>query len=714
MKLLRAQFQNFRLLRDLELKFSDDPDKRLTVIRAENETGKTTILNALQWALFGDEALPNKGKDYRLHPIDWSANENRRVPIVVTVEFEVVTSHRGTETRRRYRVIRTAYEELNQNQWLRGQSSISLYRFTDTGTVPLESPESFIVDEFPPELRDVFFTDGDRALSYIEADANVKSKRDKVQKAIRALLGLGIVENAIKHVSKTAQEVNKAARSLDCNQDLNHVTTMIADLEEQVEELDEKIKDADSQFIAFDEKLVEIERAISAALVKGDKEQLENELQRVNKEIEQLDQRILAAEKEHSALFKSQNLASDLLSPVLKNAATILEKMHDTGKIPNTTIPVLEERLRAEICICGETINDCDKDSKRRKEHIESLIESSRKADVIQSIVTELYYGSRSLFVRTDNLNQWREDYRKVVENRDSLRNLRNDVGQKYRSIEAKIDSLPDTDIQALRETKRYYKEQRDRYLSAKSTYETQRTALNRDLQELKEKRTRLLKEQDKGKRFLADLQVTQDVLKVLNGAYEQITHQELLKVSSLMNSIFLEMIGADPSQNAIIRRAEISPEFDIIVYGPHDRTLNPDRDLNGASRRALTLSFILALTKISGVEAPNVIDTPLGMTSGYVKRSILKTAIRESSQLVLFLTRAEISSCEDILDEHAGVVKTLTNPAHYPKMLINDPKVAEAKVLICDCNHRQECPLCERRLDAKVLADQQEVYQNA
>jgi DNA sulfur modification protein DndD len=167
------------------------------------------------------------------------------------------------------------------------------------------------------------------------------------------------------------------------------------------------------------------------------------------------------------------------------------------------------------------------------------------------------------------------------------------------------------------------------------------------------------------------------------------------------MNRIFLEMIGADPEQGAIICRAEISPEFDIKVYGPNDRSLNPDRDLNGASRRALTLAFILALTKVSEVEAPNVIDTPLGMTSGFVKRSLLKTAIRESAQLILFLTHDEIAGCEEIIDEAAGTVVTLTNPAHYPRMLLNDPGVTERKVLRCGCNHRTECAQCQRRTDS-------------
>ena len=101
---------------------------------------------------------------------------------------------------------------------------------------------------------------------------------------------------------------------------------------------------------------------------------------------------------------------------------------------------------------------------------------------------------------------------------------------------------------------------------------------------------------------------------------------------------------------------------------------------------RALTLAFILALTRISEVEAPNVIDTPLGMTSGFVKRSILKSAVRQSTQLILFLTHDEIAGCEEIIDQAAGVVFTLTNPAHYPRMLVNDPGISQRKVLRCEC----------------------------
>jgi len=707
MKLLRAEFQNFRLLRDLELEFASDPDKHLTVIRAANESGKTTILHGLQWALYGEAALPGKGEGFRLHPIDWDASDGKRVPITATVEFELTTYRRVSgdmrKTRRRYRLVRSAFEEVD-SQARRSASTVKLFALNETGASPIDAPEALINEELPPELREVFFTDGDRALSFIEADVALSTKRGRVQRAIRSLLGLGVIDDAIKHVRKSAADVNKKAKQVGSGSELNRIATRLEAMDNDREKLDADLEDAKQQFGAFDEKVDEIDRKIAAALQKGDKEKLRKDLDHAKREIKQLDDQLAAANKEHSALFRSRSIATDLLAPLLGRAFEKLEELHDQGKIPNTTIPVLQDRLSAEICICGETLAPGDAGGEKRRAHIQKLIDDSQRADEIQEVITDLYYGAKPLRSGGDaGSSAWLEDYRKVVERRDGIQTLRDEAGRKFRALELQLDSLPDTDIQGLRETRRQYKDQRDRHLSKQSAVETQLTGLRSEREELEGERDRLLREQKKGARILAELEVTQDVTKVLQSAYQRITNEELHKVSDLMNSIFLEMIGADPQQGAIIRHAEISPEFDIIVYGPNDRTLNPDRDLNGASRRALTLAFILALTRVSEVEAPNVIDTPLGMTSGFVKRSILRTAVRESSQLVLFLTHDEIAGCEEIIDEAAGVVFTLTNPAHYPKMLVNDPGVPERKVLRCECDHRSECQLCQRRADAAV-----------
>lgn len=707
MKLLRAQFQNFRLLRALELEFSSDQNKNLTVIRAANESGKTTILHALQWALYGDDALPGKGESFRLHPIDWEKSDGKRIPVTATVEFEV-TSYRLVsgnlrETHQRYRLVRSAFEDID-SRVRRAASTVKLFALNDTGASPIEAAESFINDELPPELREVFFTDGDRALSFIEADVALSTKRARVQRAIRSLLGLGVIDNAISHVRKSASEVNKKAKQVGTGSELSKIASQLESIETQREELEFALADAKQQFEAFDERLNQIDRKISAALLKGDKEKLQKDRDDARQEIRRLDDQLKTANKEHSTLFRSRAIATDLLAPLFERVFRKLEELHDQGKIPNTTIPVLQERLAAKVCICSETLAPGDPDGDRRRKYIQKLIDDSERADEIQKIITDLYYGAKDLQGAGDaDDGVWLEDYRKVVERRDGLQSLRDEAGRKFRALELQVESLRDADIQGLRETHRRYKELRDKYLSQQSILQTQLSRLQGDRDRLEGERDRLLREKKKGAQIIAELDVTQDVTSVLQSAYEQITNEELLKVSELMNKIFLEMIGADPEQGAIIRRAEISPEFDIIVYGPNNRSLDPDRDLNGASRRALTLAFILALTKVSEVAAPNVIDTPLGMTSGYVKRSILRTAVRESTQLVLFLTHDEIAGCEEIIDEAAGAVFTLTNPAHYPKMLVNDPGVTERKVLLCKCNHRAECALCQRRVDAKV-----------
>ena len=110
-QLRRAHFTNFRLLKDIEIEFSTSFDQPLTVIRAENDTGKTTLLNALGWALFGDDALPGSRSSFRLHPIDWQIEaDGPVVPIKVVIEFAALDEE--TESEVVFELERSAEERL--------------------------------------------------------------------------------------------------------------------------------------------------------------------------------------------------------------------------------------------------------------------------------------------------------------------------------------------------------------------------------------------------------------------------------------------------------------------------------------------------------------------------------------------------------------------------------------------------------------------------
>ena len=65
--------------------FSVDPNRPVTVIRAENGSGKTSMLTALQWGLFGDAGLDPSAKDVRLSPSDWP--DGKPCEIRVQIDF---------------------------------------------------------------------------------------------------------------------------------------------------------------------------------------------------------------------------------------------------------------------------------------------------------------------------------------------------------------------------------------------------------------------------------------------------------------------------------------------------------------------------------------------------------------------------------------------------------------------------------------------------
>ena len=88
----------------------------------------------------------------------------------------------------------------------------------------------------PDELREVFFTDGDRALSFIEADVSASTKRDRVRDAIDSLLGLDVIEGALARVKKTASAVNREVRKSVPHQQVAKAAERIDELEEEIEQ----------------------------------------------------------------------------------------------------------------------------------------------------------------------------------------------------------------------------------------------------------------------------------------------------------------------------------------------------------------------------------------------------------------------------------------------------------------------------------------------
>jgi DNA sulfur modification protein DndD len=273
MRLLRTRIENFRLLKDIELDFSTDSDRNLTIIRAANESGKTTLLTALQWGLFGDDALPNRGKNFRLSPMDLSSSERASATITVEIDYELTP-----DDVRRYRLIRTVTENVLNGEWKRGSTSANLLQLTSKGANRVNNPEAHIRPYLPRELREVFFTDGDRALSFIEGSKGEQVKR--VEGAIRSLLGLRVLEEALGHTHIVSTELNRKVKNVAGNrEELQEISDLLSSYQEKMPILETELQKHKEDGLRLEELENEADHKLSDALRHGNREELEKKRQ---------------------------------------------------------------------------------------------------------------------------------------------------------------------------------------------------------------------------------------------------------------------------------------------------------------------------------------------------------------------------------------------------------------------------------------------------
>jgi len=708
MKLISADIKNFRLLKNLHLDFSVDPEKPLTVIRAENETGKTTTETALIWGFYGSKLLPGKGAKYQICPSDSLSKGIKSVEISVEIEFEteqIYSIGRGQQKVRdvSYRLRRTCIEYPSESETVRRENEqIVLYEITDDGVKKIGQSNiiDIIENSIPVALKDVYFTDGDSAMSFIEAAAAQGVKRKRVKDAVEALLGLDVLEKLIRHIKQAAKKFATQVDDTDYSKRLVQLNDQIEGWEEDLEEWEAEETELDNEIKLGGQTINKTDKQIEGALRLGNKDELANEIELCKRNIKRNTDASERDLKSISSLFRNSELASSLITKQAARGLGMLNKLNKKKQLPKVNIPILEELLDRDNCFCGSDLRESTEHGQERRELIKNAIENSRSADQLQEAASELFYAVRSepfdFSPRTKWLEQYSDNSRNYSERQSDIKGYQDELKLKNEEI----DRIDDSQISELRVFLDNLKNKVTKKL-------VEQGSLLRQMEDAKERKKDAEFERNKVENKVSKTDTSSDKLKVarlcqsvFNDVFDRLRKDELKKVSSEMNRIFLNMIGADPEANdlTLITKAELSEDFDIFVYGPGGHALNPDQDLNGASRRAITLAFILALTKVSKVKAPNVIDTPLGMMSGYVRQSVLRNTLKESTQAILFLTPGEIKGVEEILDEKAGKIYTLTNPAHYPLMLVNKANVDDARILRCSCNHRQSCEICERK----------------
>ncbi len=703
-RLRHAQFSNFRGLRDVEIDFADTGQPALTVIRAENATGKTSMLYGLTWCLFGEAGLPvtSRRRDtYRISPVNWDVDENGPE---ISVEVAVKVTVGDDEHAEDYEIVRHGTETVHEGGFDYTQSTVTVFKDTNAGSFSLTNPATFLeLELMPPALKDIFFLDGDEALrDYV--DSARQETRKNVRDAVRSLLGLEVLELAEGHLDDARRQISSEVRRestgelAGVSERLSNVDASIAKLTDEVTDLEGDVKAAELRYEAADRQRTEI-------LANGG-----NETKVLESQERAAKQNIKTAEAQQDELIKRQRAllsSADLLNVItrgsLLQAAETYEALRREHKIPNILPELVRERLQQKTCICGASLEP----GTPGHDHLTLELKSSEKYDDVHKTLTEL--ASQASFAITTSEPSDRSWFTQSRDNTRAYLTARKAITDNQtlaKELETKIRNASQSGDFDTADSRRTLELSNLTELRAKlNSRQHSVRGQQKDRETLRKQSEALQRKDARFRRRLAEQQAVKDMLQVIAGTIAVLQNETVQRVGAEMNTIFQQLMAAAPglheTPDVVVQEVHLTQACDIVVGGPQGREIIPSNGLSGAQRRALTIAFILALTKISGVTAPLVIDTPLGMTSGTIRRALLENTLTNSQQIVLFLTRDEIKGVEDILDQYAGLNYTLTNTQNA--IHAKDPSFAEGRpmeIILCRCKHDTSCHICARKAD--------------
>ncbi len=261
MHLKKITLYNFRqFYGKQEILFSDDPNKNVTMIHAENGVGKTTLLNALLWCFYNKNNLTARFESPD-KIVSNQAIEEDDFEASVEVWFE----HNNNE----YLVSRKINEKFSEEYF--EANSIENGNF-----VKLQNPAVFVESVIPKEMSRYFFFDGEYAESF-----SSKKNKSVVRAAVESMLGCNTAIQATSDLEaiKKALEKEIAGLTKDNQSEL---------LQKQIDKLEKLTESEEAEIIVLEQNLEVTETAINeiqeklrnsegAQDIQLERERLENE-----------------------------------------------------------------------------------------------------------------------------------------------------------------------------------------------------------------------------------------------------------------------------------------------------------------------------------------------------------------------------------------------------------------------------------------------------
>lgn len=623
MRISAIRLRNYRQFRNVKVPFDFGQSSDIHLFIGINGTGKTNLLNAITWCLYGDE--PHLTDESRALPLVnmrslEEAEEGRDLDVVVQVEFH---AERGTFTRFRreeqYRIhsgkpglqktaFRVAYPDSSGNtKWAEGDDAAA-----------------WVERVVPEGIREYFFFDGERLDRYFREEAGYR-----VGRAVRQLAQIDLLSTVQRKLMDLRKEMRREAGRK--SPAVDSIRADLDDAEDDRDELAERLEECKKQISIADEAAAELSDKLKSL---PDVDELEEERTELETKATSLGERIDDKEAEKGGLLCEFGVLL-CTYPALKEAAALIEEKQTRGEIP----PPVDTRLlkasleESECSVCGtELVGEAAK-------RVQQLLHDVESTSGIANELTRIE-GPIHMLLRDagDFESRMKEVHRDVR----ALRGQLEDNRERRTEIDEELAACDQQQVKAWAEARNEYEKTARQQRERKGALSQELSEAEKRVAQLQADLQRALKAEEKVEGLRNQMDVCSDAEQAAEIAKEHILDEVRKRIEERTEELFKQLIWKKTTYESV----DIDENYNVGLL--HRAGYEALGTASAAERELLALSFTLALHGVSGFDAPLVIDTPVARVSGRNRANfseVLAAVGGEGKQTILFFTPDEYTS---------------------------------------------------------------------
>ncbi len=535
----KLELYNFRqYIGSQTIEFSTDPDKNVTVLIGINTSGKTTLVRAFEWCLYGkngfdDQILLNSQVRNNMH-----VGDVQTVSVAVTFTCVETKVNNGVETQisTEHTLKRTFKYLCNDRTEVDGKIEVSLNKKPEEhltleylqpdGQTKTPIDRSNITETMdrilPRDLSDYFFFGGERISSI--------TSRTDLTKSVRGLMRLDVLENAREHLSKVLKSFQA---SIDTSGDANaqRAQDSLETFKLQLKNHEKSRDEAQAQMEYWQKK----ENEYSAELAKSNIEQVKKakaERDRIESALRTEKLKLENTKKELVDAFNYRPYAFFGM-PAIKKTLELLETVKESTEcIPGMDQYAIDYLIQRGRCICGTKLDP-------GSIPLEKVQEERRKLppEHIGSVVMNYKNKAEGYLAGTEN-------YCQSVENKYAeIRKIKRQIGLLQDDYDRQADLiLDDTDAKEI-ELKR--RTAHSSYLEAQADYSTALSNIgscNKSIKDCEAAIDKYAKSSDKNKRIAKLISYSEAVYSWLDETYKAKEDMVRTELQKRVNDNFSKM----------------------------------------------------------------------------------------------------------------------------------------------------------------------------